>query len=172
MVCSIEIIALRLKQLALRSWNVVLVGTASGKLLHTLKDLFGVPESEPSKKEGEKIEASVHPANLADTPEEIAAMITEEPSTSAPEQPLKKRQVKEMLSAKTQFKDKYTNIKDASEYFCTSTIPMTMTGGDSSFVEKPDEEASVYRCTNCHHDSQQKVQAFAHVHRVHLGTCL
>ena len=49
--CSIEITALRLKQSALRSWNVALVGLACGHLLHMLEDLFSLPELEQSKKE-------------------------------------------------------------------------------------------------------------------------
>ena len=48
---SMEITALRLKQSMLRSWNVALVGSACGHLLHVLEDLFGLPESEQSKKE-------------------------------------------------------------------------------------------------------------------------
>ena len=49
---------------------------------------------------------------------------------------------------------------------------MSMTGMDSSLVEKPDDQASVYHCTICRYDTQQKAQAFTHVQRVHLGTCL
>ena len=58
MACSMEITALHLKQSALHSWNIALVGSACGCLLHTLEDLFGIPESVASKAEGEKLEVA------------------------------------------------------------------------------------------------------------------
>ena len=58
MACSMEITALHLKQSALHSWNIALVGSACGHLLHTLEDLFGIPESVASKAEGEKLEVA------------------------------------------------------------------------------------------------------------------
>ena len=60
--CSIEITALRLKQSALRSWNVALAGSACGCLLHMLEDLFGLPESEQSKKEEAWLQATTYAA--------------------------------------------------------------------------------------------------------------
>ena len=106
------------------------------------------------------------------TLEEHAATVTERPgSNSAAPPPLKVQKVKELI-AKSHFRDKYPNIKDALGYFCTSTIPMSMTGMESNLVEKPDDQASVYGCTICRYDTQQKAQAFTHICRVHLGTCL
>ena len=57
-----EISALKLKQLALQSYNIALAGTACGKLLHSLKELFGLPEGEASKKEGARIASTGYQA--------------------------------------------------------------------------------------------------------------
>ena len=77
-----------------------------------------------------------------------------------------------MISGKAYFSDKYVSIKDASGYFCTSTIPLSMAGVSSELVQKPDEKASIYRCQICKHDSQKKAQAFTQMRHVHLGTCI
>ena len=140
--CSMEISALKLKQSALQSYNIALVGTACGKLLHSLKELFGVPESEASKREGVHIASTKYRAPEVETPEEAAATVIEKPMISTPPTdsstpsasavhppPLKRRKVLELIarSSKT-FTDKLTHICQASGYFPTSSITMNVTG--------------------------------------------
>ena len=81
--CSMEISALKLKQSALRSYNIALAGTACGKLLHSLKELFGVPESEASKRAGARIVSTEYRAPEVETPEEAAATVVEKLTTSS-----------------------------------------------------------------------------------------
>ena len=64
---SMEILAFKLKQLALHSWNIVVVETACGKLLHFVEDLFGIPEKNASHCEGDKLEAAVPYASDMET---------------------------------------------------------------------------------------------------------
>ena len=184
--CSMEISALKLKQSALWSYNIALAGTACGKLLHSLEELFGVPESEASKREGARIASTEYRAPEVETPEEAAATVIEKPTISTPPTnsstpsasavrppPLKRRKVLELItrSSKT-FTDKLTHIRQASGYFPTSSITMNVTGVDEKLVEKPDENVSVYRCVLCLYCAEQKGQLFTHVHRVHLGVCI
>ena len=78
-----EIRTLKLKQSALQSYNIALAGTACGKLLHSLEELFGVPESEASKREGTHIASTKYRAPEVETPEEAVATIVEKPTTSS-----------------------------------------------------------------------------------------
>ena len=88
--CSMEITALHLMQSALQSWNIALMGSACGHLLHTLEDLFGIPESLALKAEGEKLEVATAFTNVEETPEECAATVMERPgSDSTAPPPLK-----------------------------------------------------------------------------------
>ena len=82
--CSMEISALKLKQSALRSYNIALAGTACGKLLHSLEELFGVPESEASKREGARIASTEYRAPEVETPEEAAATVIEKTNNLHP----------------------------------------------------------------------------------------
>ena len=82
--CLMEISALKLKQSALWSYNIALAGTACGKLLHSLEELFGVPESEASKREGARIASTEYRAPEVETPEEAAATVIEKPTISTP----------------------------------------------------------------------------------------
>ena len=168
-----EISALRLKQSALHLWNIALAGTACGRLLHLLEDLFGLPESEMSKREGARLESSTY-ATEPETTEEKAATVTESTvSESATPPPLKRRKVLEMIARNPKtFTDKCKNIADASGYFPTSSIALNATGVNEDLVEKPDEKLSVYRCVLCFYCAEQCGQLFTHVRRVHLGVCI
>ena len=168
-----EISALRLKQSTLHSWNIALAGTACGRLLHLLEDLFGLPESEMSKREGARLESSTYAAE-PETAEEKAATVTESTaSESAAPPPLKRRKVLEMIARNPKtFTDKCKNIADASGYFPTSSIALNATGINEDLVEKPDEKLSVYRCVLCFYCAEQRGQLFTHVRRVHLGICI
>ena len=181
-----EISALKLKQSALRSYNIALAGTACEKLLHSLEELFGVPESEASKREGARIGSTKYRAPEVETPEEAAAIVMEKPTTSrsstdsstptalaVPPPSIKRRKVLELISRSSKtFTDKLTHIHQASGYFPTSSIKMNVTGVDEKLVEKPDENMSVYRCVLCLYCAEQRGQLFTHVHRVHLGMCI
>ena len=151
-----EISTLKLKQSALQSYNIALAGTACGKLLHSLEELFGVPESEASKREGAHIASTKYRAPEVETPEEAVATIMEKPTTSSSSTdlptpmasaalppPTKRRKVLELIahSSKT-FADKLTHIRQASGYFPMSSIKMNVTGVDEKLVEKPDENVS------------------------------
>ena len=70
-----------LKQSALHSWNITLAGTACGRLLHLLEDLFGLPESEMSKWEGARLKSSTY-ATEPETAKEKAATVTESMRTA------------------------------------------------------------------------------------------
>ena len=93
--CSMEITALRLKQSALRSWNVALVGSACGHLLHVLEDLFSLPELEQSKKEEAQLQVTTYAAAESESKEERAATVVESGEMSPP---LKCRKVLEMIA--------------------------------------------------------------------------
>ena len=165
-----EIMALKLKQSALRSWNVALAGLACGKLLHVLEDLFGLPESEQSKKEEARLQATTYTAADSESKEEHAATIVE--SEEMPP-PLKHKKVLEMVArAPRTFKDKHAHISEAAPFFPTSSIKVSITGVNENLVEKPDEKLSVYRCILCFYCAEQRAQLFTHVRRVHLGICI
>ena len=72
--------------------------TVCGRLLHLLEDLFGLPESEMSKREGARLESSTY-ATEPETAEEKAATVTESTvSESAAPPSLKRRKVLEMIA--------------------------------------------------------------------------
>ena len=171
--CQMEISALCLKQSALHSWNIALAGTACRRLLHLLEDLFGLPESEMSKREGARLESSTYAAE-PETAEEKAATVTESTasgSTAPP--PLKRCKVLEMIARNPKtFTDKCKNIADASGYFLTPSIALNVTSVNEDLVEKPDEKLSVYCCALCFYCAKQCGQLFTHVRRVHLGICI
>ena len=50
---------------------------------HSLEELFGVPESEASKREGAHIASTKYRAPEVETPEEAAATVVEKPTTSS-----------------------------------------------------------------------------------------
>ena len=168
--CSIEITALRLKQSTLRSWNVALAGSACGHLLHVLEDLFSLPELEQSKKEEVQLQATTYAAAELESKEECAVTVVE--SGEMPP-PLKHRKVLEMITqAPKTFKDKCTHISEASPYFPTSSIKVSITGVNEDLVEKPDEKLSVYHCVLCFYCAEQRAQLFTHVRHVHLSICI
>ena len=127
--------------------------TACGKLLHSLEELFGVPESEASKREGAHIALTEYWAPEVETPEEAVATVVEKPTTSSsstdsstpmasavPPPPIKRRKVLELISHSSKnFTNKLTHVCQASGYFPMSSIKMNVTGVDEKLVEKPDE---------------------------------
>ena len=89
----------------------MLAGSACGKLLHSLEELFGLLESEVSQHEGARIATTEYKAPEYETPEEAAATVIEKPTasgsamiwpdTSAPATlppPIKRRKVLEMIA--------------------------------------------------------------------------
>ena len=87
--------------------------------------------------------------------------------------PLKHRKVLKMIAqAPKTFKDKCTHIPEASPYFPTSSIKVSITGVNEDLVEKPDEKLSVYHCVLCFYCTEQRAQLFTHVHHVHLSICI
>ena len=137
-----------LKQSALQSWNVALVGTSCGHLLHVLKDIFGLPESVDLVHEGETIAATFRPSSELSSSEGPTA--SAEPSGSEVYKlppPLKRCKVLEMIArGSSKFKDKCSKIQMASGYYPTLTVALSMTGVDNTLVEKPSKKASIYRC--------------------------
>ena len=89
----------------------MLAGTACSKLLHSLEELFRLPESEVSQHEGAHIATTKYKAPEYGTPEEAMATMIEkptasgstmiQPNTSAPAMlppPIKRRKVLEMIA--------------------------------------------------------------------------
>ena len=74
---------------------MALAGSACGRLLHMLEDLFSLPESEQSKKEEAQLQATTYTATESESKEEHAATVIESGEMSPP---LKCRKVLEMIA--------------------------------------------------------------------------
>ena len=194
---TIEKGAITLKQQGLRLWNVALGGHACGCMLCVLEDIFGLPESEESKRFDKSLVPEKDTEETLPEGAEDYPPMSQNPSSSSSSVDSKQQETKHPIlsnllapaegaakipktSSEPKGKQRELPLDSATPFLMSLEKEITMVGvslndiclGRSTVARNPCGRQSVYQCRVCSYVTEQKAQAATHVHKYHAHNCI
>ena len=176
---------------------MTLGGHACGQMLCILEDIFGLPESEESKRFDQGLVPETDPDETLPEGAEDYPPASQNPSPSLSSSPSQQQGVKHpilsnllappeaatktlKLSSEPKGKQGELPLDSATPFLVSSEKEITMVRvslndiclGRSTVARNPRGGQSVYQCRACSYITEQKAQAATHVRKYHSHSCI